>query len=118
MSLIPQTYALIKNPVLKGDLGSSTDYAGIFGRFVGSWWGLAYAIGGLLFLMYLVWGGVEWIMGGSDKERVENAKNKITNALMGLALLAVSVALVKTIGYVFGLGLLENLSQSLDALTP
>ncbi len=109
--------AAITNPVLQGDLGSG-DPANVFGRFVGSWWGLAYAIGGLLFLLYLVWGGVEWIMGGSDKERVENAKNKITNGLMGLALLGASWALVKAVGYVFGLGLLENLSQSLDALTP
>ena len=116
--MIPKAYALIKNPVLKGDLGSSTDYGGIFGRFIGSWWGLAYVIGGLLFLLYLVWGGVEWIMGGSNEERVTSAKNKITNALTGLALLAVSWALVQAIGFFFGLGFLENLSQSLDALAP
>lgn len=115
--MIPKVYAVIENPVLSGDLGSG-DPANVFGRFVGSWWGLAYVIGGILFLLYLVWGGVEHIMGGSDKERVENAKNKITNALIGLALLAVSWALVQAIGFVFGLGLLENLSQGLDALTP
>ena len=57
-----KVYAIVKNPVLKGDLGSG-DPAAVFGRFVGSWWGLAYVIGGLLFLLYLVWGGVEWIMG-------------------------------------------------------
>jgi len=115
--MIPKAYALIENPVLKGDLGSG-DPANVFGRFVGSWWGLAYVIGALLFLIYLVWGGVEWIMGGSNEERVTNAKNKISNAMMGLALLAVSWALVQAIGFVFGLGFLENLSQSLDALTP
>ena len=115
--MIKQIYADIENPVLKGNLGSG-DPANVFGRFVGSWWGLAYVIGALLFLIYLVWGGVEWIMGGSNEERVTNAKNKISNAMMGLALLAVSWALVQAIGFVFGLGFLENLSQSLDALTP
>jgi hypothetical protein len=115
--MIRQVYAAIENPVLKGDLGSG-DPADVFGRFVGSWWGLAYAIGGIMFLLYLVWGGVEWIMGGSNEERVTSAKNKITNALTGLALVAVSVVLVKAIGFFLGLGFLENLGQSLDALTP
>ena len=115
--MINQTYAIIENPVLNEDLGSG-DPADVFGRFVGSWWGTAYLIGGVMFLMYLVWGGVEWIMGGSDEERVKNAKNKITNAVMGLVILGGSFALIKAVGFVLGLGFLENLSQNLDVLAP
>lgn len=107
----------IFNPALTGDLGSG-DPAGIFGRFLGSWWGTAYLAGGIMFLVYLMWGGVEWIVSGSNEERVTNAKNKITNALIGLTILAASWALVKLIGALLGLGFLENLSQSLDVLAP
>lgn len=115
--IIPPSGGGIINPALKGDLGSG-DPAGIFGRFIGSWWGTAYLIGALMFILYLVWGGVEWIMGGSNEERVTNAKNKITNALIGLTILSVSWALVKLVGALLGVGFLENLSQSLDALAP
>lgn len=109
--------AQITNPALKGDLGSG-EPAGVFGRFIGSWWGTAYLIGALMFILYLVWGGMEWIMGGSNEERVTNAKNKITNALIGLTILSVSWALVKLVGALLGVGFLENLSQGLDELAP
>ncbi|MBI2309525.1 hypothetical protein HYU89_01380 [Candidatus Collierbacteria bacterium] len=107
----------ITNPALADDLGRG-DPANVFGRFVGSWWGLAYVIGGLLFLLYLVWGGVEWIMGGGNKDRIESAKNKISNGILGLTLLAASFALVKAIGFVLGIDLLETLTFDLSRLAP
>lgn len=110
-------YAAIENPALKGDLGSG-EPAGIFGRFIGSWWGLAYVAGGIIFIIYLAWGAIEWSIAGSNKDRVENAKNKITNALIGLTLLAGSFALIKAVGSILGVDILENLSFTLDRLAP
>lgn len=109
--------AQIDNPILKGDLGSGVP-ANVFGRYIGTWWGLAYVVGALLFILYLTWGAVEWILGGSNEERVTNSKNKITNALVGLGVLAISWALVQAIGFVLGIDLLENLSITLDRLAP
>lgn len=116
-SLYGVAFAQITNKILRGDLGSG-DPASVFGRYIGSWWGLAYIIGAILFILYLIWGGLEWIMGGSNEERVTNAKNKISNAFLGLALLAVSWVLVKAIGFVLGIDFLENLSIGLDRLAP
>jgi hypothetical protein len=115
--MIFKAYAQIENPALLGDLGSG-DAGNVFGRFIGSWWGTAYVLGGLMFLLYFVWGGIEWIMGGSNEERITNAKNKIVNALIGLTILAGTWALVKLIGGMLGLGILKNLKQSLDTLAP
>jgi len=110
-------FAAITNPALSGDLGSG-DPASVFGRYIGTFWGLAYAIGALIFILYFIWGGVEWIMGGGNEERVTNAKNKISNGILGLALLAGSWALIQAIGYVLGVDVLANLAIILTNLAP
>ncbi len=113
-------YAAITNPALTDDLGGvgGGDPADVFGRYIGTFWGLAYASGALIFMLYFIWGGVEWIMGGGNEDRVTNAKNKISNGILGLALLAGSWALIKAIGYVLGIDILENLQFALERLAP
>ncbi len=49
-------------------------------------------LAGLLLFIYLVWGGIEWLTSGGDKGKIENARNKITNALIGVAIIAASYA--------------------------
>jgi len=51
------------------------------------------AIAGLLILFYLVWGGIEWITSGGDKSKTESARNKITQAVIGIIILSSSVAI-------------------------
>ena len=115
---VPSVFATgITNPALSGDLGSG-DPAGVFGRYIGTFWGLAYVIGALIFILYFIWGGVEWIMGGGSEDRITSAKNKISNGILGLALLAGSWALIKAIGYVLGIDFLENLTIALQNLAP
>ncbi len=45
-------------------------------------------IGGVLLLIYLVWGGAEWIMSGGDKAKVESGRTRITQSIIGFAILA------------------------------
>ena len=49
-------------------------------------------LSGLLLLIYLVWGGVEWLTSGGDKTKIENARSKLTNALIGVAIIAAAYA--------------------------
>jgi hypothetical protein len=42
----------------------------------------------LLTLGYLIWGAIDWIISEGDKTKYENARNKITHALIGLAITA------------------------------
>ena len=112
----------IFNPALNDDLGGSlgwsAGYGSILGRFFSRWWGVAYVAGGIIFLLYLVWGGIEWAIAGSNKDRIENAKNKISNALIGLLLIAASYALIKLVGFVLGIDILEALTFDLSRLAP
>ena len=50
----------------------------------------------------LIWGAFEWITSGGDKDNVGKARNRIINALIGLAVLAVAFALFKVAGQFLG----------------
>lgn len=72
------------------------------GVFVGNIVQLAFIIAVLAVLVMLIWGAFEWIFSGGDKEAVGHARNRIINALIGLAVLAVAFAIFKVAGQFLG----------------
>lgn len=40
----------------------------------------------MFLLLYMLWGGYDWITSGGEKEKIVKAQNKITNALIGIVL--------------------------------
>ena len=102
MSLIPQAYAqTIAIPQPTGM--QITD----IGKLISSVISLAFIIAGILVFAFLVWGGIEWITSGGDKTKTEQARNRITNALVGLAIVAASYAVMRLISYFFGVNVLD-----------
>ncbi len=65
-------------------------------------------------LVMLVWGGVQWILSGGEKEAVGEARKRIVNALIGLAILAVAFAIAQVAGTFLGI----NIFGSLPIPTP
>ncbi len=55
---------------------------------------LAMVGGGLLMLFYLLWGGLDWILSQGEKEKLEKARRKITNAVIGLMIIVVAYTVV------------------------
>lgn len=68
--------------------------------------GLLFVFGALAFFFMLIWGAVSYILSGGDKAHVENARGRITNALVGFVLLIASFAIVKLIEAFFGIDIL------------
>jgi hypothetical protein len=64
-------------------------------------------LGGLALLIFLAWGGVNWITAGGDKGKAEEAKSRITNAVMGMAFLVSVVAVALFLEHLFGFSLLN-----------
>ncbi len=60
----------------------------------------------LIFFFILIAGGLRWVMSEGDQKAVEAARNQITNALIGLAIVFAAFAIMKLIGIVFGIDLL------------
>jgi len=101
---IKQAYAQIKNPALPAvynDAGSglATLFANLWRTFI--------LVGGLAFLIYFVIGGIQWILAGDDKNKLEGARNRMTNGLIGIAILAASVAVVYVVRAVLQIDLLK-----------
>ncbi len=63
----------------------------------------------LVFFFMLIWGGLKWVMSEGDQKKVEEARNQITNALVGLAIVFAAWAIMKLIETVFGISVLGGL---------
>ncbi len=66
----------------------------------------ALLIAALLVFLYLIWGGIQWILSGGDKSKTQEARDRITAALVGLAVVAAAWAVMLIIQYFFGIDVL------------
>lgn len=62
------------------------------GKLLGTGVRLFLIVAGLFLLIYLLWGAFDWITSSGEKERVEKAQGKITNAIIGILLIFVVLA--------------------------
>lgn len=51
-------------------------------------------IAGSVFFLFMVWGGIRWMMAGGDPGEVSAAKSTVQNAMIGVILLALSYTIV------------------------
>lgn len=70
-------------------------------------------ISALLAFLYLVLGGIGWITSGGDKAGMEAARNKITQAIVGLIIVAAAYAIMMLVSSFLGISL-----SSLDIQKP
>ena len=106
MQIIKPVYAQITNPALSRFNTPSEGGAG-FAFYISQLWKATVVVGAIAFLLYFVWGGLEWILGGGDPKKIEMAQKKITNGLIGLILLASSYAIVAFIQDIVGINILN-----------
>jgi len=102
----PLTLAAIRNPAVPGG-DSPSDSPQQFAITIGTLWQTLIIVGGLAFILYFLWGGLNWIMAGGEKSKIEDSKNKLTQGLIGLAILAASYVIVKFLQMALGLDLLN-----------
>jgi len=65
------------------------------------------AVAGVAFVIWFLLGGLTWITAGGQKDKIENAKNMMTNGAVGLIIIAVSYAIAWIVGAVLGIPILE-----------
>jgi hypothetical protein len=65
-------------------------------------------IAAVLSLFYLVLGGIQWTTSGGDKQKVAQARSRITFAIVGLIVAMASFAIVTIIGGFFNIPLLGS----------
>ena len=82
-----------------------------FGNLIGSVLSVSMVVAAILVLLYLIWGAFEWITSGGDKSKVEGARNKITQALIGIIVLASTTALLMVIQNFLNICVLDFVSN-------
>jgi NADH:ubiquinone oxidoreductase subunit 6 (subunit J) len=107
-TLIAQTG--ITNPVISSALGTDPDKAAngtIFASYFITVWRAIIVVGGLAVLFNLINGAIEWVTSGGEQSKVQKARQKMTQAVIGMVILAGSFIVVNFISNLFGFNLLK-----------
>lgn len=70
----------------------------------------AFVLAGIIGLFFLVFGGITIILGagGGESKKLEQGKQTITRAILGLVIIATSVWIVQIIGHILGFDPLQT----------
>lgn len=81
---------------------------------------IIFTIAAIAFIFMIVWGAFQWITSGGDKEALGKARGRLTNALIGIVILALAFVIIQTVGQIIGLNPLGtlNLPNIGSRLTP
>lgn len=73
--------------------------------------------GGVTFMIYIILAGLTWITAREQSERISKAKQMFTNAVVGLAIVAIAWAFTGVMKTIFGFEIL-NPAQVLKNVMP
>jgi len=74
--------------------GAPTDLGG----FIGGAIRIFLIIAAIALLIYMLWGAFDWITSGGEKEKISKAQSKLTNAIIGMFIVVVALAVFQVIG--------------------
>lgn len=86
-----------------GSAAVQTDLGVLIASFVG----LLILVGAIATLVFMMIGAVQWITAGGDKGKIDSARNKITQAIIGLAIVVSVFALFGVVQYFFGVNIVR-----------
>ncbi len=106
LALAPMVFAQDSIDVNAGEAGFRITDLGVL---INALLRVTLGIVGLLVFVFLIWGGIEWLTAGGDKSKTESARQKITNAIIGLAIVAAAFAISAILSRFFGVGVGTNI---------
>jgi len=98
----------IENPAINPKFGTGEGNE-IIAQLIANILKLTFSIAGLVLLGMLIFGGIQWMTAGGDKESVGKAQKRITAALTGFIIYMSVFAIINFIAPLFGLDFLQVL---------
>lgn len=89
-------YNGLTNPTI-GKLGDSPSEAKSGNLFVSYFlniWNVLITVGALAVLLFFLWGAISWITSSGDKGKMEEARNRMFNAFVGMFLLVTAYTII------------------------
>lgn len=77
------------------------------GKFVAQMARFALLVAALGCFAFFVYGGLKWTFSGGEKGKIEEAQHTITNAIIGLGIVAITFAAFMVIQYLFGVDIVK-----------
>lgn len=87
-----------------GDAGKGPS---LFTNFITKTIGVMTVVAFIWFLFVLFTGAIGWLSSGGDKAKLQEAQKKITTGLIGLIIVISAIFLIKIIGNMFGIDILD-----------
>jgi len=102
-TLLAQNIQLPGGMTITGPLpaGQFTNLASVVTRAIP----IVFSLAGIFLLVFLIWGGLDYMLSMGDPKKAETGKNKITSALIGFIIIFVSYWIVQLIDYIFKIGI-------------
>lgn len=85
------------------------------GQLISALVGTVLIIAALLAFLYLILGGIKWITSGGDKAGMEEARNKITHAIVGLIIVGAAWSIMTLVQNFLGV---QIIGGSIDLPKP
>lgn len=100
-----QAFAIGVNPCpTGGNLGQICELKGSdFGKVVSTIIQVLVVLAVVIAVIFLVWGGIKWILSGGDKAKVESARNTIIGGIIGLVLVFLAYFIIGVVASLFGI---------------
>lgn len=102
----------LRNPSVPGQLGGTSETnpnqtdpnavtavrsGSVITQYMVTIWRTVITLGGLILILYFIWGAVDWITAG-ESSKVSKARDKIVQAVIGMVLLGFSFVIIAFIG--------------------
>jgi hypothetical protein len=93
-----------------GNIGNIGTYAGarsVFIDTISKIIGVLTLLGSLWFIFQLITAAISWIGSGGDKQALQNAQKRITNAVLGLLIVIFAYTIIALVAYFLGFDFLD-----------
>ena len=113
MNIIKTVFAgdgVIENPLINPSLGSGGTEAGtrIIGDLISNIINAMMVVAAIILLIMIIWAGIAWASAGDNKERMQGAQKRLSNAIIGFIIVICVFAIANFIGGIFGIGWLKD----------
>ncbi|MBI2591019.1 MAG: hypothetical protein HYW33_04115 [Candidatus Blackburnbacteria bacterium] len=97
----------ISNPITPRLNPTAGTSVGLFSSVIAVIIKTLFVAGFVLFIVYFLIGGLQWITSAGDAKALEKARNSVTQAIFGIVVMLALFAIIRLIEAVFGVNILQ-----------
>lgn len=100
--LLAQVLNLPGNVTIDGPLNATSNFTNL-ASLVNNSLTYVFAIAGILLLLYLIWGGFDYLTSMGDPKKAETANKKLSSAIIGIIIIFISYWIVQLAEYLLNI---------------